>query len=383
VTRDGQRQTRVIDIEKDSVKIRTLDHIQRKLLENTDWEYNGNIIDLVSHKNKIITNNAINNTFYKNGFFINDFANEEDKDSLHIIGGNMQVIRERTAGKPVARIMTSFKTGSGSVIAAGLACSKNGRLFAATDNGYLWEIDTQYGEALGTLRLNEPPVKQFVITDNLVWQICENVITVSNLDDKFHFFREFKNKPSRLTYVMDESVECMWGKSKNSIFAICGGKLYEAKAEDGEIKLKEINIKSNGINEIYEIEEAAGILNTESNYNTELGCNLGLISNIQSGNIYNNKYKNTIHYEKMIIEFRNNKVLMLKDGKLLFSEFRENVSKDNFNDWKEIDVKDYKATAICKLTEDYGIDNVCIAFDCNDSDQVPLFQIWDFSEMGL
>lgn len=91
-----------------------------------------------------------------------------------------------------------FAAGCGKVVKEGLKFGKNGRVYAHTDNGYLWEIDLQIGAALGTLHYSKKYTLDEVITDDrYVWRICGKKAFGHRYGDPDRFMREYDYKDCR------------------------------------------------------------------------------------------------------------------------------------------------------------------------------------------
>lgn len=83
----------------------------------------------------------------------------------------------------------AFRTGCGKPLANSLA-HRNSRLYAATDIGYLWEVDATFGEAMGTWGSKGDHIDGLCISDNLLWWYNGKKLMVGDTDCARRFVRD-------------------------------------------------------------------------------------------------------------------------------------------------------------------------------------------------
>lgn len=125
-----------------------------------------------------------------------------------------------------------FATGCGRVVAGGLHRGENGRVYAHTSNGYLWEIDLEARAALGTLHYSKRYVLDDVITDqSFVWRICGNQAFGHRYDDPDRFMREYDYEDCHYIICDAERIRQRKRTVQNPSLA-CGGRPWCRIDED-------------------------------------------------------------------------------------------------------------------------------------------------------
>jgi len=151
-SRDGQRHSRLLEEENGMIKVLTFDHDSKTL--SVDYECEAKI-----------------------------------------------------RGKAKDRELTGiFTAGCGKVVSNGLKCGRNGRVYAMTDNRFLWEIDFENRIATGTLHYsNIYTLEGFAIDHDYVWRICGDKIFGHSYNDVNRFMRE--KDYSRCNYITKSKSE--------------------------------------------------------------------------------------------------------------------------------------------------------------------------------
>lgn len=372
VTRDGCRQSRVIDITPYSIQVKTLDHNHRALMDTIDWEHKGCLTGLFERKENIIklkTSESIMSLYYHSPI----------RSPL------------ASANSPI-KIVGDFSTGGGAISARSVFEANNGHLFAATENGYLWEIDMQYGEALGTLHYHESPLKGIAITDNLVWRIWDNKIAVSDLNSPFRFVREINdNKHESVLSTLEIPAQCICGKSNVSALLGCNNRMYEALLSVQNIVIKEICSVNDNISQLAHCSNGTYIKTVQNEvyfYDYSGQCAYkgnsryfydSLTQNIELKPLsldslprFISNVANCDEGDKNIslLSFHGDRMLLLVDGHLFFFSSSSGV-------WEEIPFQGFKVAAVCRVSKIYREDRICIALNRLWGDQTPRFQIWD------
>jgi len=135
--RDGQRHTRIIDVENRIITVSTYDHDTKEIYKEPDCVKK---IKIRGKYEKEITN-------------------------------------------------TIFEAGCGKVL--NMQLGKNGKVYAMTDCGFLWEIDVDTKITTGTLHYNDKyTLDGFVTDDKHIWRICGNKVFGHKYNNPQRFMRE-------------------------------------------------------------------------------------------------------------------------------------------------------------------------------------------------
>lgn len=145
ITRDGSRQSRVLDVQNGTMSLCTLDHIQRRLREAPDWQ--------TPLQPALAARRAMHNRV----------APPDTPDWLNTLG----------------------PLGPG-----GIQPLSGGRLLVSTADHYLWEVDPKWEVLLGTLHFQEGPLSDYCISDELVWRIFGKSLVAVHTLDPWRFSRE-------------------------------------------------------------------------------------------------------------------------------------------------------------------------------------------------
>lgn len=112
--------------------------------------------------------------------------------NLHMLCGEDYACRLAVRRNLKEQEENPFSTGSGRVAAGGLHLGENGRVYAHTENGYLWEIDLQTRTAMGTLHYSKKYTLDDVVLDHdFVWRICGEQAFGHRYNDPDRFMREY------------------------------------------------------------------------------------------------------------------------------------------------------------------------------------------------
>lgn len=147
-TRDGERQSRVLDLIDDTVMLSTLDHTSRILKSKSDWA--GSVTDFM--KARMSMKKPV------------DFPKTENWiDSLGPLGkGGIKVL-------------------------------PNKHILVSTAENYLWQVDPQWEVYLGTIHYHEGPLTDYCISDGFIWRIFGSTLVSVHYLDPWRFSREKSN----------------------------------------------------------------------------------------------------------------------------------------------------------------------------------------------
>jgi hypothetical protein len=145
VSRDGTRQSRVLDIQDGTVTLSTLDHVARHLRAESDWQ--------ISLPSALAARVAM----------------------------HPRVVPPCTPGW-----INSLKPlGPG-----GVQILPNDQLLVSTIDNYLWQVDPVWEVLLGTLHYQEGPLTDYCISGDLVWRIFGKTLVAVHYLDPWRFSRE-------------------------------------------------------------------------------------------------------------------------------------------------------------------------------------------------
>lgn len=131
-TRDGTRQSRVIDIDDNGeVTIRSLDHLTGQLTETSRWDSPANLWEMVARKKQILENPPSEASW----FYVAEGA----------------FLQKRVVALP------------------------DNRLLLATDDGYCWEVDVARQFVVGSLHVGDP-LTGMAIQGKWVWRCWGNQV---------------------------------------------------------------------------------------------------------------------------------------------------------------------------------------------------------------
>lgn len=145
ITRDGSRQSRVLDIRDGAMRLYTLDHIRRHLRETPDWQ--GWMRPAVAAR----------------------------------MGMRCRVL-------PPHR--PNWAESLGPLGAGGIQALSGGHLLISTADHYLWEADPEWEVLLGTLHYQEGPLADYCVAEDLVWRAFGRTLVAVHSLDPWRFSRE-------------------------------------------------------------------------------------------------------------------------------------------------------------------------------------------------
>ncbi len=197
-TRDGKRQSRVIDISSNRITVSTLDHDQRTLCETADWSYDGSLSMMVRDKENLIKP-----------------ANIEE-DSINPF-----------------RCLTSFSIGEGKILAGGMLSLDRERCLAATEDGFLWEIHHAYEAVMGTL-LHGIPLVGVALSEDGIWSGGEHKLVRTDPHSIWRFQRDTHKKGRRDEIELPCWLHCLAPRNGGGVWVGCENSLVEAIFPQGE-----------------------------------------------------------------------------------------------------------------------------------------------------
>lgn len=177
-TRDGKRQSRVLEIDETGLQVRTLDHIHRQITDEGAFTW--------------------------------------ERPPHELMG---QAGQENTADSMVAAPVLGQESVATSLIADtyvgetpslpfGLVPAQPGRYIVATEDGFSWETEPTSRAVLGTLHIG-PPLSGLAVTDTQVWMSWDNRIGYSSVSDPWRFVRFEDGAWPQVAYTFEHRVEAI------------------------------------------------------------------------------------------------------------------------------------------------------------------------------
>lgn len=152
-SRDGSRHSRIIEINGDSATVFTLDHTLGKLCNPVEIS--------------LLKNDFCGYIHHKYNYFYNN-ADCSDGKIIH-----------------------RFETACGNIVKNGVVLGKNGKLYVLTAEGFVWEINLEYGEAMGTLNYSDTvKISEIHSCENGILCVTSAGNRLFNYDNPKRFMRE-------------------------------------------------------------------------------------------------------------------------------------------------------------------------------------------------
>ncbi|MEK3916611.1 metallophosphoesterase [Paenibacillus sp. FSL H7-0331] len=190
-TRDGKRQSRVIDIGPGGVTVRTLDHVMREITEEGRFEWYGTLSDMM-------TTNS-----------------------------NAPVQPVFAGSSSSVRLIYKCPIGEGAPLLSCIAPISNGRYLVATAGGYSWEVEPATTAVLGTLHIG-PALRGIAAADGIGWLAWDRHIGYSQLSNPWRFVRREDDSWPKAVYSFKAPVEAIAPKTGGHIWVSAAGWLWEA-----------------------------------------------------------------------------------------------------------------------------------------------------------
>ncbi|MDF2721253.1 MAG: calcineurin-like phosphoesterase, partial [Paenibacillus sp.] len=182
-TRDGRRQSRVIDIADDRVTVGTLDHDERKRIEEGAWHWPRPVASLMQHK-----------------------------------------LLRRVAACPV---------GEASVLGGSLVQLPGGRWVAASEDGFCWEVKPEWEAVMGSLHVG---VKVHGIASGRshLWSIWDDCVGASPHDRLSRFARLKSGGVPELRLRLETPLRTIAARGKDGAWAADDRALWRIDREQDE-----------------------------------------------------------------------------------------------------------------------------------------------------
>ncbi|NHN34646.1 metallophosphoesterase family protein [Paenibacillus agricola] len=177
-TRDGMRQSRIVDIQEDSVQVLTLDHIKRAVTHDVEWFHKGHIRSLL----------------------------KKTEVSLSRV--------------------TSMSVGEASAFQGGIIPLSGGRCLVSTEDGFTWEAEPKYEAVFGTYHIG-PVLTGIAATDDYIWMSWGNSLGRSERQSPWRFVRDANGAWPFTKQQFNEEVSAMALCPDGGVWAASGLALWK------------------------------------------------------------------------------------------------------------------------------------------------------------
>lgn len=202
-TRDGKRQSRILDIHPAGMSVRTLDHIARRITEEGAYTWKGKPDELMA---------------------LNSEAAAESSPAAAT--AEVSLVRENAVGETVP-------------LPYGLVPLRRDRYLVATEDGFSWEAEPATSAVLGTLHIG-PPLSGITATENTAWLAWDKQLGCSSLSSPWRFVRLEDGAWPQAVHAFDQPVEALAARSGDTVLAAADGWLWEAAALNSGLQVKPI-----------------------------------------------------------------------------------------------------------------------------------------------
>lgn len=176
-TRDGMRQSRILEIDRHSVKVRTLDHIKREVTEEGGWQSEGGIGSLIQHRDAAISR------------------------------------------------AVSFPVGEAAAIRHGVVPLSADRCLVSTEDGYTWEAEPNTEAVFGTYHIG-PALTSIAAKEHDVWLAWGNQVGRSERSSPWRFVRDVRGDWPFEKWELDGQVHGMALHPGGGVWAAAGTNLW-------------------------------------------------------------------------------------------------------------------------------------------------------------
>lgn len=196
-TRDSMRQSRVIDLDEHGIRVHTLDHEERKMIQAADWIWDGPLAKAIKTKHpQLVVDKTTSSS-----------ANES------------------YSGSPL-KCVASCSVGEDMPLSNGLVALDEQRWLVAAQDGYLWEVRPDLQAVMGTLHLGAP-IRCLSVMEQHIWFTVNNQLYLSDANDIYRFMRNANAQPKEsftlqhpITSIAPDHDGGLWAASGHHLFHI-------------------------------------------------------------------------------------------------------------------------------------------------------------------
>ncbi|MEK8128244.1 metallophosphoesterase [Paenibacillus filicis] len=187
-TRDGMRQSRILDIGEQGIRVRTLDHIKREVTEEGSWSHDGPPPALI---------------------------------------GKTEVALSRKY---------ALSVGEAPAMARGLVPLSADRCLVSTEDGFTWEAEPRVEAVFGTVHIG-PALAGLAVTGERIWMAWGNHVGCSSARDPWRFVRDANGPWPTVSSGLTEEVSAIAVHPEDGVWAAVGAALWKIRAADESGKL--------------------------------------------------------------------------------------------------------------------------------------------------
>lgn len=187
-TRDGGRQSRILDIDANAVRVLTLDHTKRAITDEGGWEHAGNAKELIA-------------------------PTEVSLAPVH-----------------------SCSVGEEPAIRNGIVPLSSKRYLVSTEDGFTWEAEPETESVLGTLHIGAP-LKGIAVTPGHVWMAWDRFVGRTDLRSPWRFVRDADGAWPFEKVRFESEATAMAERDSGGIWAAVGTELWSIDDSSGPGKL--------------------------------------------------------------------------------------------------------------------------------------------------
>lgn len=205
VTRDGKRQSRIIDTNGSEVSVNTLDHGLRSVSKTADWYLPTGLARIITDKVNLQT------------------GCRRSSESVKICTSD---INSFDLPDTKLRCEKKLPVSGSSINPGGIVHIDNKRCLVATANGYLWNLNLAHEVNLGTFHMGTELSGAVIARDGL-WKSWGNEIARCNLLNEDCYIRYESDKLKLATVKIPEPVVSIARREDKGIYACSRSRLYE------------------------------------------------------------------------------------------------------------------------------------------------------------
>ncbi|MBW4084313.1 metallophosphoesterase [Paenibacillus sp. S150] len=206
-TRDGKRQSRILELDSGGVSVRTLDHSSRQITPEGSFEWQGRP---------------------------GGMAEIPAKPSGVSQGAPQDL---SAAAAPAVRLIRECPVGEAPSVPYGVVSLPHNRYLVGTGDGFSWEAEPDTSAVLGTLHLG-PPLRSITATAGICWLAWDRSLGYSDLSSPWRFVRLEKGIWPEAFHTFAQPVEALAPKGDGTVWAAAGGWLWEASPAENGLKLE-------------------------------------------------------------------------------------------------------------------------------------------------
>ncbi|WP_157685587.1 metallophosphoesterase family protein [Paenibacillus donghaensis] len=206
-TRDGKRQSRILELDSAGVSVRTLDHSSRQITQEGAFVWEGKPAAMME-------------------------IPAENSTLLHVAPDGFRA-------ESGVRLIRESPVGEAPSVPYGVVSLPRNRYLVATGDGFSWEAEPEINAVLGTLHLG-PPLRSITATAGICWFAWDRSLGYSNLSSPWRFVRLEKGAWPEAFHSFAQPVEALAPKGDGTILAAAEGWLWEASPSANGLKIEPV-----------------------------------------------------------------------------------------------------------------------------------------------